>query len=161
MKKSVLGVQLCNSITLTADDTSIINDRILVDLADGDAVVIDVPNNIAEGKKGKNGNALISYNATGEQVTVVIRTPKGSPDDKFFNKELNTYRNDKAGYILLSGSFIKNAGDGFGNVTKDIYTMTAGFIQKIPTIKENVEGDTEQAVTVYNLLFMNADRSIS
>ena len=149
------------SVALTGNDTTIINDRILSNLADGDAVTLDYPNNLVEIKKGKNGNVLYAFNATGEQTTTTIRVLKGSADDKFLNQELNTYRNNKAGYILLTSQFIKNIGDGAGNIANEIYNMTAGIVQKIPNTKENVEGDTEQAVSIYQIIFANTDRSIS
>lgn len=161
MKSKILGRQLCNSVALTGNDVTIIGDRILEDLADGDAILLDFPNNIAEAKKGKNRNVIIAFNATGEQVTCTIRILKGSPDDKFLNQELNSYRNNKAGYILLSGEFTKRAGDGEGNIVNEIYTVTAGFIQKIPNSKENVEGDTEQGVSIYQLIFSSTDRSFA
>jgi hypothetical protein len=148
------------SVSLTGNDISIINDRLLRDLADGDAVNLDFPNNLAEGKKGKNGNSIISFNEQGGMVTVTIRVLLGSPDDKYLNKELTLYKNNRAGYILLTGEFVKKVGDGQGNVSNIIYNMTAGFVQKYPNAKENTEGDTEQAVTIYQIVFMNTDRSI-
>lgn len=160
-KSKILGKQLCNNTSLSGDDITIINDRIITDLADGDAINLDFPNNLVEGKKGKNRNVIITFNATGEQTTVTIRVLKASADDKYFNQELNTYRNNKAGYVLMSGEFIKRSGDGLGNIINEIYTMSAGIIQKIPNVKENVEGDTEQGVTIYTILFMNTDRSLT
>lgn len=159
--KSILGIQLCNSVTLTGDDVVILSDRILADLADGDAVVIDVPNDIVTGKKGKNGNVTISFNAQGEVVDVTLRVLKGSADDKYLNSELNSYRQNKSGYVLLTAEFIKNVGDGEGNIIKEIYTLSAGFIKKLPAVKDNVEGDNEQSVSVYALQFMNANRSMT
>jgi len=150
-----------NGVSLTGDDTSLVSGRILEDLSDGDCVNIDVPNDIAAGKRGKNGNVIIAYNSTGKQVEVTFRVLLGSADDKFFNKELNGYSNNRPGYILLTGEFIKNVGDGLGKVTKVIYSMTAGFIKKMPTIKENQEGDTEQSVAIYIVQYNNTDRSIS
>ena len=149
------------SVALTGNDISKVNDRILVDFGDGDVVNLDFPNNIAEGKKGKNKNSIISFNATGLQVTATIRVLKGSADDKYLNAEMNSYLNNKEGYILLTGSFIKRVGDGLGNVTNEEYTMNTGFIQKIPNSKENVEGDTEQGVSIYQIMYMNTGRSLS
>lgn len=149
------------STSLTGEDVSIINDRILNDLADGDCVNLDYPNNLVEGKKGKNRNVLITFNATGEMVNCTIRVLKGSTDDKFFNNQLNIYKNDKSGYNLMTGEFIKRIGDGSGNITNEVYSMSAGFIQKIPNSKDNVEGDSEQAVSIYLIVFMNTDRSLS
>jgi hypothetical protein len=149
------------SVSLTGDDISLVAGRVLEDLSDGDCVNIDVPNDIASGKRGKNGNVIIAYNSTGEVVEVTYRILLGSADDKFFNGQYISYKNSRAGYILLTGEFVKNVGDGFGNITKVIYTMTSGFIKKMPSIKENQEGDTEQAVVVYVVQYNNTDRSVS
>lgn len=157
---SILGKQLCNSVALTGNDLTVIKGRIMEDLADGDAVVLDFPNNIADGKVGKNKNVIIAFNATGEQVTVTVRILKGSADDKFLNGELNSYRNSRPSYTLMTGEFVKRVGDGEGNITNEIYTVGAGFIQKYPSAKENVEGDTESAVSIYQIQYNNTDRSM-
>lgn len=148
-------------VALNGADLIIINDRIISDLADGDAVVLDFPNNIAEGKRGKNNNVIISFNSTGKAATATLRVLKGSADDKFFNQELNTYLNDKVGYVLMAGEFVKRIGDGAGTITNEVYIMSNGFIQKYPNTKDNVEGDTEQGVSVYQIMFMNMDRSFA
>lgn len=148
------------SVSLTGDDVIIIKERQLADLADGDVVVLDTPNNIAEGKRGKNGNVIIAYNATGKVITATIRVLKGSSDDKFLNREFNTYINNRVGYIMMTAEFIKKVGDGAGNITSEIYTMSAGFVTKFPGSKENVEGDTEQGVSIYEIQFMNTDRAL-
>lgn len=147
--------------SLTGGDLIIVKDRQLSDFGDGDVVSFDLPNNIADGKRGKNGNAIIAFNSTGQTTTATIRILKGSPDDKFFNQEMNIYLRDKASYVLMSGEFIKKSGDGEGNVVNDILTMSGGFVQKIPNMKDNVEGDTEQGVSVYQIMFMNVNRSLS
>ena len=149
------------SIALTGNDSPVVKNRPIVDLADGDCASLDAPNNLADGKKGKNGNGLISYNATGEMTTLTIRTLLGSPDDKFFNKELSLYRNNRPGYILMDCEIVKRVGDGNGNVSNIVYTMDSGFISKLPVVKENVEGDTEQGVAIYTIVFLNTDRGIS
>ena len=145
-------------VSLTGKDTSIIDDRVLNDFGDGDVVNIEFPNNIVEGKVGKNGNVLYAYNSTGNQVTVTMRLLRSSPDDKFFNTKLIQYKQNPAGFILMEGEFIKKVGDGKGNITNDIYKLSGGIIQKMIGGKENVEGDTEQALSIYQLFFANTDR---
>ena len=71
---------------------------------------------------------------------------------------MNAYINDPAAYTLLSGEFIKRIGDGEGNITADIYQFKGGVIQKIPTVKENVEGATDQGVSIYTIIFANTAR---
>lgn len=149
------------SVALTGNDTTILQGRILNDLADGDAVNLDFPNNLVESKVGKNGNTIYAFNSTGKVVTVTIRTLAGSDDDKFLNAQMNEYINDVAAYILLEGEFIKRVGDGLGNVNNIVYKVEGGVVQKFPNAKENVEGDIEQSVSIWQILFANADRSVS
>lgn len=165
MKKSkILGRQLCNqqgSVSLTGKDSIILDEnRILTDLADGDTAVLDFPNNVAEAKVGKNGNTIFAFNATGKTVTVTMRVIRASADDKYLNQRLAQYINDPAGFSLFVGEFIKRVGDGEGNVTNDVYLVDGGIIQKIPNVKENVEGDTEQSVAIYQFIFANTSRSL-
>jgi hypothetical protein len=145
-------------VSLTGKDTSIIDDRVLNDFGDGDVVNIEFPNNLVEGKVGKNGNVLYAYNSTGNQVTVTMRLLRSSPDDKFFNTKVIQYKQNPAGFILMDGEFIKKVGDGKGNITNDIYKLSGGIIQKMVGGKENVEGDTEQSLSIYQLFFANTDR---
>lgn len=146
------------SVSLTGKDTTIINERVLSDLATGDCVSLSFPNNLAEAKTGKNGNTIYAFNSTGRQCVATIRVLRGSADDKYLSSEMTAYINDPAAYTLIAGEFIKRAGDGAGNITADIYQMRGGIVQKLPEAKENVEGDTEQAVTVYQVLFANSSR---
>ena len=153
-------------VSLTGNDTVAIGAtgaalRIFADFGDGDTVNLDFPNNLVEAKTGKNGNTIYAFNATGQVVAVLIRVLRGSPDDKFLNAEMNLYLADPAAYPLLAGEFIKRIGDGAGNVINDVYKIAGGIVQKIPTVKENVEGDTEQAITIYQILFANTERSIT
>ena len=153
-------------VSLTGKDTIAIGARgaalrIFADLADGDTANLDFPNNLLEAKTGKNGNTIYAFNATGQVVTALIRVLRGSPDDKFLNAEMNSYILDPAAYVLLDGEFIKRAGDGAGGVTSDVYKLNGGAVQKFPNAKENVEGDVEQAVSIWQILFANTERSLT
>lgn len=148
------------SVALTGNDTTIIDTRRLTDLATGDCVLIDAPNNLVEVKQGKNGNAIYAFNASGKQVVVTIRVIRGSADDKYLSARMQEYINDPAAFVLISGEFIKRSGDGAGNTANEIYSLSGGVIQKMPGAKENVEGDTEQAVAIYPIVFANNDRAI-
>lgn len=149
------------SVTLTGNDTIKLDDRILADLADGDTAVLDVPNDISAGKVGKNGNIIIAYNVMGKTVTLTIRVLTGSPDDKYINSRYAEYINDSAAFLLLKGEFTKRAGDGTGAVNNIIYRLGSGSFTKMPVTKENVEGDTEQSVSVWVMTFFNTDRLIA
>lgn len=154
------------SVSLTGKDTIAVGSRglaprILADLADGDTGVLDFPNNLVEAKTGKNGNTIYAFNSTGKVVTLNIRVIRGSADDKYLNGEMNRYLQDPAAYTLIDGEIVKRIGDGEGNITNDVYSLDGGVVQKMPATKENVEGDTEQAVTIWQVIFANSDRGLT
>lgn len=149
------------SVALSGNDTLIINNRIISDIADGDAVVLTFPNETAALKVGKNKNTVYALNATGLMCALVVRTIRGSDDDKYFNALKTQQDNNFAQTILLSGEFIKKIGDGKGNITKDIYILSGGVFTKGVEAKSNVEGDTEQSVSIYNISFANGPRALT
>lgn len=148
-------------VSLTGNDTITVGGRIFRDFADGDIGSLDVPNNIVEAKTGKNRNTIYAYNATGKTCTLSLRLLIGSADDKYLNSQLALYEQDPPSYPLLSSEIIKRSGDGQGNISNAIHQLSGGLIQKYPNVKENVEGDTEQAVVVWTLIFANQERAIS
>jgi len=149
------------STSLTGSDVTIINDRILADLADGDCVNLDPPNELATVKTGKNGNVIYAFNETGKEVTVTIRVLRGSADDKYLNGLMSSMKANFSSFVLLTGEFIKKVGDGEGNVTRDTYIMSGGVFTKNVGAKNNVEGDVEQSVSIYELKFANAPRTLT
>lgn len=148
------------SVSLTGSDVHIIQGRLLTDLADGDCGALTFPNDIAAAKVGKNGNAIYSFNQTGKLTQYVVRVLRGSSDDKFLNNLYTQMVNNFAGFILMNGEFIKKVGDGKGNITSDTYIMSGGIFTKGVEAKDNQEGDTEQAVSIYTFNFTNSPRSI-
>ena len=112
-------------------------------------------------KVGKNGNTLYAFNSTGRTVTVTIRVMIGSADDNYINGRMVEFIQDPAAFLLVVGEFIKRVGDGVGNVTNIIYRMRGGVVQKMPGAKENDEGDTEQSVAIWQIVFANTDRILA
>ena len=150
-----------STVAMSGSDTININNRVFADLADGDCVTLDFPNDIAQVKTGKNGNSIYGLNETGRQSEVKIRVIRGSSDDKFLNGLLAQQQSNFAGFVLMVGQFIKKLGDGAGNIASDTYIMSGGvFTKQIPG-KTNVEGDTEQSVSMYTLKFSNSPRVIT
>ncbi len=92
-----------NSVALSGNDTFVINNRILADLADGDCGILDFPNNIAAVKTGKNGNAIYSFNASGQQCELKIKIIRGASDDKFLNNLLVQQQGNFAGTVQGDG----------------------------------------------------------
>lgn len=148
-------------ISLCGDDVIQLNGQTLVDFADGDTAVLDFPNDLTNAKTGKDGNSIFAFNNTGRQCTFVLRLLRGGADDTFLNNLFALYINSPAAFALLTGEFIKNIGDGQGNITQDIYQLSGGIFKRGVNAKENTEGDTEQAIAVWNLLFTNAPRSLT
>jgi len=149
------------TVTLTGNDTILLNRRVISDLADADAATLGFPNEIASIKTGKNGNSIFALNESGKQCKVVLRVIRGSADDKYFNALLAQQQANFVATVLLSGEFIKKIGDGKGNVIKDTYIMSGGVFTKQVDAKSNAEGDVEQGISIYNIDFSNAPRAIS
>lgn len=149
-----------SSVSLTGKDTIKINGRIFNDLADGEVANLEYPQELLTVKTGKNGNSIYAFNAMGRMCNFTIRVLRGTSDDKYLNKLLATFRNNPATFVLLTGEFVKHVGDGDGNIISDIYILSGGAFRKEVEAKENVEGDTEQAVAVYSLVFSNAPRTL-
>lgn len=138
---------------LTGADTFVLYDRVFNNLADGDTVTITYPNNSTEAKTGKNGNTIFAQNMSGMNANVTIRVLRGSSDDQFLAGKKATFEQDYAAGELANGSFVKRLGDGSGNVVNDVYSLKGGAFQRGIDSKENVQGDTDQAVSVYNMIF--------
>lgn len=150
-----------STIALSGSDTVKINGRNLVDLADGDAAALTYPNNIAEVKTGKNGNAIYGLNETGRQAEFVLRIIRGSADDKFMNNLMANQLNNFAGTILMVGEFVKKIGSGAGAIAGDTYITSGGVFSKLVEAKTNVDGDSEQSVAIYHIKFSKAVRIIT
>ena len=149
------------SNSLTGKDTIIINDITLADFGDGDVVTLDFPNELVSLKTGKNGNSIYNFNETGKQVDVSLRVLRGSADDKTLNSLKVAMEQDFPSFTLLTGQFVKRIGDGAGNINREIYNLSGGVFSQSVNTKENVEGDTEASIAVYNLKFSNAPKSIA
>ena len=150
-----------STIALSGSDTININDRVFADLADGDCVKLTFPNEIASVKTGKNGNSIYGLNESGKQADLEIRLIRGSADDKFMNGLLAQQQANFAGFVLMIGEFIKKLGDGAGNISSDTYIVSGGVFTKQVEGKTNVDGDTEQSVSMYTLKFSNSPRVIT
>lgn len=146
--------------TVTSDDSLTISGRVFVDFADGDVTMIEYPNDLADSKTGKNGNGIISRNRQGDNATMVLRLLRGSSDDQFMQNLMAAALNNWTGQTLLTGEFVKQLGDGQGNVARDVISLQGGFFSKQVAAKENVEGQTDQGAAIYNLKFIVAARSI-
>jgi len=150
-----------STIALSGSDSIIINNRIFADLADGNVAELTFPNDIATVKTGKDGNSIYGLNETGKQSELKLRLIRGSSDDKFLNGLLANQQLNFAGTTLMVGQFIKKIGDGVGNIKSDTYIMSGGVFTKQVEAKSNVEGESEQSVSIYTMKFSNSPRVIT
>lgn len=145
--------------SLTGRDTIILNDIPLNDFADGDVGSLEIPNNLFAMQTGKDGNTIFALDESGQNATLTVRVLMSSNDDKRLNGLIPKSENF-AETILMTGSVVKQVGDGQGNVSFNTYLLSGGMIQKKPNIKSNVNGDTTQAVVEYTIMFANGNRAI-
>ena len=144
---------------LTGDDSIIINDIPLKDFANNDIGTLDLPNNLFDLATGKNGNTIFALDESGNNATLTVKLLMSSADDKRLNGMI-PQSNGFAQTILATGSVVKQIGDGQGNVSYNTYVLAGGMVQKKPSIKSNVNGDSEQAVIEYVIQFAEANRAI-
>ena len=148
------------TLSLTGADTISIDGVPLVDFGDGDIGTLTFPNSLTETKKGKNGNGIIALNETGDIAELNLRILRGSPDDKTLNSRRLAMKGDFASFVTLTGEIVKKMGDGLGNVSNDIYALSGGSFSKNIETTSNVEGNTDQAIAIYTITFVNSNRSI-
>lgn len=144
---------------ITAEDTFTLYDRVLNDFADDDASTIAFSTDLVTIKTGKNKNSIYAKNETGSNALVTLRLIRGSSDDRFMSGKLAEMQRDFVATTLANGEFVKRLGDGQGNVIRDVYTLLGGTFSRNVDGKENVSGDTEQGVAVYNMIFASVKRS--
>lgn len=148
-----------SQFALTGDDSIIINDIPLNDFADGDIGSLSLPNNMFEMQTGKNGNTIFALDESGNNATLTVRVLMSSNDDKRLNGMIPKSKGF-AQSVLATGSVVKQVGDGQGNVSYNTYLLAGGMVQKKPDIKSNVNGDSQQAVVTYDIVFAEANRAI-
>lgn len=149
-----------NTVSMTGNDSLIIDNTLIDDLADGDSFDLTFPDDIATVTIGKDGNAIFSKNESGNRAEGVIRVLRGSPKDKYLNQKLNLQQQNFAGTVLMNGEFIKKVGNGQGLVTSDTYLLQGGLFTKYVPGKTNSTGDAETSISIYTVQFAKAGRVI-
>jgi hypothetical protein len=144
--------------TITGKDTLTINNNVFNDFAFGDVSTVKYNNKRVETKTGKNRNTIFADNASGANAEVALRLIKGSSDDIFLQTILAQQDADFASSVLMTGTFVKRLGDGQGNASSEVYALQGGMIEKYIDSKSSSEGDVEQGVSVYNMMFAYAVR---
>jgi len=148
-------------MTLTGDDTFLINDRpIIPETQNGDIVTLDFPNELFTMTTGKNGNTIYAKNESGSQTDIVCRIARGGNIDKFLNGLMAQQERDFVAFPVMNGAFSKRLGDGSGKVTYDTYTIQGMMFSKPVPTKANTDGDGDQGIATYTLKAAKTIRGI-
>tara|TARA_R110000764_G_scaffold116029_1_gene202928 strand:+ start:2915 stop:3370 length:456 start_codon:yes stop_codon:yes gene_type:complete len=148
-----------STYNLVSDGTLTLFDRVFNDFADDDISAVTFPNDLVTMKTGKNGNTIYVKNEQGRNANAIIRLIRGSNDDRLLQSKIAAMKADFGSTELAFGEFVIRVADGEGGVVRDVYTLKGGVITKPVEGKENVSGDTEQGVAVYNIMFADSERS--
>lgn len=143
---------------ISGSDTLTLWDRVFTDFADGDNFAITYPEDLVMASTGKNENTIFAKNEKGNNGLITMRLLRGSPDDRYMQKKQAESDRDFAATVLANGEFVKRMGDGTGSVINDTYRLQGGMINKRVEAKENVSGDTDQAIAIYTMTFASAKR---
>lgn len=149
-----------STFALTGNDTVMLNERVIKDMADGSIVEIAYQNDRVGVTTGKNDNTVYSENRTGSNAVLTLRVIRGSADDRWLNGLSIEQNKDLPSFSLLRGAFTKRVGNGYGVITYDNYILIGGAFQRYPDTQENLQGETEQGTTVYTIIFSKAERSL-
>ena len=147
-------------LSLVGNDSVVINDRILSDFNAGEIAKLTFEGPIVTVKTGKNSNTIFAANVSGNRASLEIHLMRGSADDKYLNKLLTAQKSDLTTFVAMNGSLSKAFGDGKGNISLDVYTLTGGVFSDNLETSSNVEGDVEQAKVTYKLQFSIAPRTL-
>ena len=143
------------SISFTGNDSIVWTDRDnpggvpLTDFGDGDVLTITWGADISSTRVGKNGNVINARNAEGDLADVVLRLLRASDDDVMVNADEADYLHNPPGFITPTITATKMVGDGQGNIRRDTYAIAFITPKRHVDMKENVSGDTEQAIAVH------------
>jgi hypothetical protein len=149
-----------STVSITGNDTLIINGRVIANLADGDNGALTFPNELMSVKTGKNANTLYAFNNMGVQAELTLRLVRGSPDDRFLTALNNSMQLSPATFVLMTGTFVKRTGNGLGFVTNDTYVLQGGVFFKNVEVTSNAEGNTDQSAAIHSIRWGQASRSI-
>ena len=151
-------------ISLTGDDTIILSagasQLLVTDFAVGVVAEITFPENLVKVTRGKNGNTVYALNNQGFQSELKLKTLLSKTTDTFLNAQMALMQQAFSAFVLMGGVFIKNVGDGQGNITPVTYIMSGGVPMKNPMAQSVAEGVPEQSLVEWDLIFANNSRTI-
>ena len=147
-------------VSLTGNDTASIDGTILTTMVEGTPFDIAFPETWGEMKIGKNGNAIYAKAAMGDVADVTLRLLLGGVDDQYLTGRMAEWDQNESAFVLLTGQFVKRIGDGNGNISTKIYSMTGGIFRFGVAAKTVSEADVEQSVATYRMRFLCPPPSI-
>lgn len=143
---------------VAGNDVLIINGTVITGHADGDAYKLEPQGPISQYKISKDGNSIVALQYTGILCKLTVRLVRDCPDDQVLNALLQSWIASPNTFSLMDATYVKSTGDGKGNVTDEVYSLAGGVFETIPGATTNMDGNTEQSVTVYTLWFRNDAR---
>lgn len=143
---------------VAGNDILSINGTVISGHADGDAYKLEPQGPISQYKVSKDGNSIIALQYTGILCKLTARLVRDCADDQMLNGLLQQWLGSPNTFALMNAEYIKSTGDGKGNVTNEVYVLSGGVFEMIPGGHTNMDGTTEQSVTVYTLFFRNDAR---
>jgi hypothetical protein len=95
-----------------------------------------------------------ALNYKGSMCNATFRLLRGSPEDIFLNGYLARMVADAPSFAPgMSAVFQKRIGIVTGDVISDTYNFAFGFPKKLPEVKENAEGATDQGLVMWSIVF--------
>lgn len=144
----------------TGQDILKIGARILSNFADGDVATISYPNDLHGMKIGKYGNAIAAHNEQGNMAELTVRVLKGSPDDKYLNSYVIAWKNHLPSFAPQNAEFTKVITVD-NSITNEVTSLDFLIPTRNVDTKDNVEGDTEQSVSVYSFRAGVSNRALA
>jgi len=126
--------------------------RILSNFADGDVATISYPNDLHGMKIGKYGNAIAAHNEQGNMAELTIRVLKGS--------YVVAWKNHLPSFAPQNAEFTKVITVD-NSITNEVTSLDFLIPTRNVDTKDNVEGDTEQSVSVYSFRAGVSNRALA
>lgn len=145
-------------ISLTGTDTLSIFGRTITAFGTGDYFTFTLDAELFKVEVGKDGNAVYAFNAPGLVTKGVLKVLRGSRDDRFLNNLLAGMVADPSSFVLGTCVAVKRIGNGSGTISSDVYLFGGAVFSKFPGVKGNAQGETDQALVSYEIMFTSVTR---
>jgi len=148
------------SNSYTGGDVLILDNIQLNNFPNGKVADLTYDDTLVEQKIGKTGNSINVYKQVGNKAKFILRVMRGSVDDIRLNSRLLLMKQDLPSFVALTMSLSKRFGDGTGSFLTETHSLANGVFTKNPGVMTDVDGDTEQSITVYEMSFATVIKAI-